>query len=81
MYEQLYHGNFSVPSYSFKKKESLSQIFFLSFAEFFILFYCFLPLILMKFYLFIFFIQWLKLKVYFLNVSQPCITIKLGTIP
>ena len=34
------------------------------------------------FYFLFFLIQWLKLKVYFLNFqSQPCITIKLGTIP
>ena len=50
MYEQHYHCSFSVPSYSFKKKKRISFTifsFFLSFAEFF---YCFLPLILMKFY-------------------------------
>ena len=41
IYEQLYHRSFSVPSYSLKKrkKESISQFFFLSFAKFFIVSY------------------------------------------
>ena len=41
IYEQLCHCSFSVPSYSLKKrkKESISQFFFLSFAEFFIVSY------------------------------------------